>query len=117
MDIEAGSDTEDIEEYLNVFYLNNQTKLYSSNPVSVRDECFIIIKLARRLILKTFACCSSFVLSRNRTQSTGENPRMNEKKKSMELHTSTNEYYEAKCKQHAIKNNTKYITSLLFYHS
>ena len=51
MDIEAGSDTEDIEEYLNVFHLNNQSKLHSSNPVSVRDECFIIIKLARRLIL------------------------------------------------------------------
>ena len=51
MDIEAESDNDDIEEYLNVFDVNDQIKLFSSSPVSIRDACLVILKLARRLNL------------------------------------------------------------------
>lgn len=50
-DIEVESDDDDIEDFLNLYDLNNQTKLFPSSPLSVRDACFIIIKLARRLNL------------------------------------------------------------------
>jgi hypothetical protein len=53
VNIETGIDDDDndIDEFINEHDLNNQTKLFTSSPLSVRDACFIIIKLARRLNL------------------------------------------------------------------
>jgi hypothetical protein len=50
-EVEIGSDDDDIDEFINAYDLNGQTKLFSSSSLSVRDACFTIITLARRLNL------------------------------------------------------------------
>ena len=49
--IQAESDDDVIDEVINAFDLNNQTKLFGGSPISVRNACFILIKLSRRLNL------------------------------------------------------------------
>ena len=51
IDTEAESSDDDIDEIINAYDFNNQTKLFTGSPVSVREACFIIIKLSRRLNL------------------------------------------------------------------
>ena len=41
----------DIDEFTLCYDVNNQMKLYSSCPLSIRDACFAIMKLSRRLNL------------------------------------------------------------------
>ncbi|CAF4047187.1 unnamed protein product [Rotaria magnacalcarata] len=44
-------DDDNINEYIHLHDHNNQTKLFSSCPLSIREACLAIIKLARRLNL------------------------------------------------------------------
>ena len=49
--LDSGSLDEDINKFMRRYDLNNQTKLYPSCPLSIRDACLTIVKLARRLNL------------------------------------------------------------------
>ena len=49
--VEVEIDDDDTDEFVNEHDVNNLTKLFTSSPLSGRDACFIIIKLARRLNL------------------------------------------------------------------
>lgn len=50
-DLEDRSDSEDVDEFILLYDLNNQTRLYSSCPLSIREACLAVIKLVRRLNL------------------------------------------------------------------
>ncbi|CAF4503456.1 unnamed protein product [Rotaria socialis] len=50
-DTDDDDDDDDIDEFIFSCDMNNQTKLFSSSPLSIRESCLVIIKLARRLNL------------------------------------------------------------------
>ncbi|CAF3103900.1 unnamed protein product, partial [Rotaria sp. Silwood2] len=50
-EFEDENDNDNIDEYILLYDLNNQTKLFSSCPLSIREACHAIIRLARRLNL------------------------------------------------------------------
>ncbi len=50
-DFEGENGDDDMDEFIHLHDLNNQTKLFSSCPLSIREACHAIIKLARRLNL------------------------------------------------------------------
>ena len=49
--LDAGSLYDDIDDLMPRYDLNNQMKPYPSCPLSIRDACLAIVKLARRLNL------------------------------------------------------------------
>ncbi|CAF1222870.1 unnamed protein product [Rotaria magnacalcarata] len=51
VEVKNDNDDDDIDEFIFSCDMNNQTKLFSSSPLSIRESSLVIIKLARRLNL------------------------------------------------------------------